>query len=129
MAAPWMADFDPFTLTSSTRFRAAPPPALTSARYALDYNEVKTLGAFANSGRTAEQTDLAYFYSDNTPALWNRALRGIANRYLRRTGDSARLMALANLATADAVITAWDSKRHYAFWRPVTAIHEGDAVG
>ena len=129
MAAPWMADFDPFTLTSSTRFRAAPPPALTSARYARDYNEVKTLGAFANSGRTAEQTDLAYFYSDNTPALWNRALRGIANRYLRRTGDSARLMALANLATADAVITAWDSKRHYAFWRPVTAIHEGDADG
>jgi hypothetical protein len=129
MAAPWMADFDPFTLTGPTRFRAAPPPALTSARYARDYNEVKRLGAFANSVRTAAQTDLAYFYSDNTPALWNRTLRGIASRYLHRTGDSARLLALANLATADALITCWDSKRHYAFWRPVTAIHEGDADG
>ena len=129
MATPWMADFDPFTLTSPTRFRAAPPPALTSARYTRDFNEVKALGAFANSARTAEQTDLAYFYTDNFPAMWNRTLRGIASRYLHRNGDSARLLALANLATADALITSWDSKRFYAFWRPVTAIHEGDADG
>src|SRR5689334_1841110 len=129
MATPWMADFDPFTLTSPTRFRAAPPPALTSARYARDYDEVKAVGAFANSSRTAEQTDLAYFYTDNFPAQWNRVLRGIANRYLHRTGDTARLLALANLATADALISSWDSKRHYVFWRPVTAIHEGDADG
>jgi hypothetical protein len=129
MATPWMADFDPFTLTSPTRFRAAPPPALTSARYARDYDEVKALGAFANSDRTAEQTDLAYFYTDNFPAQWNRTLRGIATRYLHRTGDSARLLALANLATADALISSWDSKRFYVFWRPVTAIHEGDTDG
>ena len=90
---------------------------------------MKSLGAFANSARTAEQTDLAYFYTDNFPAQWNRTLRGIANRYLHRTGDSARLLALANLATADAMISSWDSKRFYAFWRPVTAIHEGDADG
>jgi hypothetical protein len=129
MATPWMADFDPFTLTSPTRFRATPPPALTSARYARDYEEVKALGAFANSSRTAEQTDLAYFYTDNFPAQWNRTLRGIATRYLHRSGDTARLLALANLATADALISSWDSKRYYAFWRPVTAIHEGDADG
>ncbi|MES1262732.1 MAG: vanadium-dependent haloperoxidase, partial [Peristeroidobacter soli] len=129
MAAPWMADFDPFTLTSPTRFRAPPPPALTSDRYTRDYNEVKELGALVGSKRTAEQTDLAYFYSDNIPALWNRTLRGIATRYLRRSSDSARLLALANLATADAIITAWDTKRLYAYWRPVTAIQEGDADG
>jgi len=129
MFAPWMASFDPFTLTSPARFRAAPPPAVTSDRYTRDYNEVKELGALVGSTRTAEQTDLAYFYSDNTPALWNRALRGIATRYLRRNADSARLLALANLATADAIITCWDSKRYYAFWRPVTAIQEGDADG
>jgi hypothetical protein len=129
MAVPWMADFDPFTLTSPARFRAAPPPALTSDRYTRDYNEVKALGALTGSSRTAEQTDLAYFYSDNTPALWNRALRGVASRYLRRTGDTARLFALANLATADAVITCWDSKKFYAYWRPVTAIREGDTDG
>lgn len=129
MAAPWMAEFDPFTLTSPTRFRAAPPPALISDRYTRDFNEVKALGALTGSSRTAEQTDLAYFYSDNIPALWNRALRDVATRYLRRTGDTARLFALANLATADAIISSWDSKKFYTVWRPITAIREGDLDG
>jgi hypothetical protein len=124
-----MANFDPFTLTGPTRFRAPPPPALTSAQYARDYEEVRQLGALVSTRRTAEQTDLAYFYSDATPTQWNRALRGIANRYVRKTGESARLFALASLATADALITCWDSKVHYAYWRPVTAIQEGDADG
>lgn len=129
MAAHWMADFDPFTLTSPTRFRAEPPPALTSARYARDYNEVRELGSLTSTQRTAEQTDLAYFYSDNIPAQWNRALRAIANRQLRSTGETARLLALANLAAADALITCWDSKRFYSYWRPVTAIQEGEYDG
>ncbi|MEO8018778.1 MAG: vanadium-dependent haloperoxidase [Pseudomonadota bacterium] len=129
MATPWMAEFDPFTLTSPTRFRAPPPPALTSDRYTRDYNEVKEIGSLASVRRTVEQTDLAYFYSDNFPAQWNRALRGIADRNLRRSGDTARLFALANLATADALITSWDSKKFYAAWRPITAIQEGDADG
>ncbi len=129
MATPWMADFDPFTLTSPTRFRASPPPALTSDRYTRDYNEVKELGSLTGSKRTAEQTDLAYFYVETAPVLWNRALRGIATRYLHDSGDTARLFALANLATADSLISSWDSKRHFAVWRPVTAIQEGDADG
>ena len=124
MLAPWLANIDPMTLTSPARFRAPPPPALTSERYSKDFDEVKALGAFASSARSAEQTDLAYFYSENFFTQWNRALRGIADRYLHRTGDSARMFALANLAMADAVITSWDSKRFYAFWRPMTAIRE-----
>jgi hypothetical protein len=129
MAVHWMAGFDPFTLTGPTRFRADPPPALTSDRYRRDYNEVKRLGSFGSTDRTPEQKDLAYFYTDNFLAQWNRALRGIATNHLRRTGDSARLFALANLATADAVITSWDSKKFYFFWRPITAINEGDNDG
>jgi hypothetical protein len=129
MAAPWMADLEPFTLTSPRRFRAAPPPALTSQRYTRDYNEVKAYGSLASTSRSAEQTDLAYFYSGNIPAQWNSALRGIATRYLRRTGDQARLLALANMATADALISAWDSKVHYVFWRPLTAIVEAGNDG
>jgi hypothetical protein len=125
MAASWLGEFDPFTLVGPTRFRAPPPPSLTSAQYTRDYNEVKALGASINSTRTDEQTDIAHFYSENLPAQWNRALRGIATRYLHRTGDSARLFALADMAAADAVITAWDTKKFYAFWRPVTAIQEG----
>jgi hypothetical protein len=126
MATPWLAHSDPFTLTSSARFRAAPPPAMTSEQYRKDYEEVKAYGASKNSSRSPAQTDLAYFYSENFFAQWNRALRGIANSQRLRTGDTARLFALANLATADALMSAWESKLHYAFWRPVTAIQEGD---
>lgn len=129
MAVPWMGAFDPFTLTGSARFRAPSPPALTSARYTADYNEVKLMGSLTNSGRTPEQTDLAYFWTDNFAVQWNRAIRAIANRHLHRMGDKARLLALANLATADALITSWDSKKHYNFWRPVTAIQEGENDG
>lgn len=129
MAVHWMAGFDPFTLTGPARFRAEPPPALTSERYRKDYDEVKKLGSFGSTDRTAAQTDIAYFYSENFLAQWNRALRGIATNHLRRTGDSARLFALANLATADALITSWDTKKFYFFWRPLTAINEGDNDG
>lgn len=129
MFAPWMATFDPFTLTAPTRFRADPPPALTSDRYRRHYNEVKALGRFDSTVRTPEQTDIAYFYSENFLAQWNRALRAIAIQHLHRTGDTARLFALANMAMADAAITSWDSKVFYNFWRPLTAIREGDKDG
>jgi hypothetical protein len=129
MFAPWMAGFDPFTLTSPARFRADPPPALTSERYRRDYEEVKAYGAFANSARSAEQTDTAHFFNDNIFAQWNRALRAISTQHVDRIGDSARLFALANTAVADSVISAWDSKKYYNFWRPVTAIREGDNDG
>ena len=129
MAVHWMAGFDPFTLTSPTRFRADPPPALTSERYRKDYDEVKRLGSFGSTDRTPEQKDIAYFYTDNFLAQWNRALRAIATKHLRRTGDSARLFALANMSVADAVISSWDSKKFYNVWRPITAINEGDNDG
>src|SRR5688572_2050678 len=129
MAVHWMSGFDPFTLTSPARFRADPPPALTSERYRKDYDEVKKLGSFGSTDRTPEQKDIAYFYTDNFLAQWNRALRDIATRHLRRTGDSARLFALANLSVADAVITSWESKKFYNVWRPITAINEGDNDG
>ena len=124
-----MAVYDPFTLTGPTRFRAPPPPALTSSRYATDYNEVKALGSLNSTARTAAQTDLAYFWSENFLAQWNRAIRAIVVSQGLNAGDSARLFALANLATADALITCWDSKVHYFVWRPVTAIREGENDG
>ena len=131
MATPWVAHTDPFTLTGTARFRAAPPPALTSEQYRKDYDEVKAFGAFASTAltqlaRTPAQTDLGYFYSENFLAQWNRAIRAISVKHVHNIGDNARLFALANLAAADAFITAWDSKKHYFLWRPVTAIHEGD---
>jgi hypothetical protein len=129
MAAPWLGTVLPYTLNCPAQFRASPPPALTSRRYARDYNEVKALGALFNSDRTPEQTDLAYFWADNFAVQWNRALRAIADAHIDKIGDTARLFALANMAMADSIITSWDSKNHYANWRPVTAIQEGDNDG
>ena len=106
MATPWLGAVTPFTLKDPTRFRMPPPPSLSSGRYVRDYNEVKTLGSINSTARTQAQTDLALFYSDNFLALWERTLRGIADTNISNIGDSARLFALANLATADAIITA-----------------------
>ncbi len=128
-AFPFMADFHPFVLTGPARFRAPPPPELTSARYTADYNEVKAKGALTGSTRTPEQTDIAWFWLDNFGAQLNRALRELAAKHVPRIGDRARLYALANLAGADALITAWDSKKFYNVWRPVTAVQEGEMDG
>jgi hypothetical protein len=129
MATPWMARFHPFTLTGSARFRADAPPALTSERYALDYEEVKAFGSLTGSARSPEQTDVGYFWTDNFFVQWNRGLRAHASKHVHDIGDSARLFALANVAIADSVISAWDSKVHYYFWRPITAIREGNNDG
>ena len=118
-------------LTGPARFRAPPPPELTSARYTAAYNEVKAKGALTDSTRTPEQTDIAWFWLDPSDfgGQLNRALRGLAATHVPRIGDRARLYALANLAGADALITAWDSKKFYNVWRPVTAIQEGEMDG
>jgi PAP2 superfamily len=130
MVAPWIATVTPFTLKDPAQFRASPPPPhLTSGKYVKDYNEVKALGSLNNSARSPEQTDIAYFFADNSILLWTRVLRTVTDTYLSNIGDSARLFALSYLAMADAYITSWDSKRHWNFWRPVTAIQEGDNDG
>lgn len=111
MATPWLGAVPCFTLQSSDQFRAKPPPALNSQQYAADYNEVKALGAQSEGARTSEQTELAYFYAGkggNNFVLWHRALRDVAAAHVNNIGDSARLLALTNLAMADAVITVWE---------------------
>jgi hypothetical protein len=130
MATPWLGAVTPFTLKDATQLRASPPPpSLGSGKYVHDYDEVKALGSVNSTARTQAQTDLALFYSDNFLALWERTLRGISNTNINSIGDSARLFALANLAAADAIIAAWDGKRFFHFWRPITAIQQGDSDG
>ena len=137
-SAPWLGAVEPFTMDFNEQFRARRPPALGSLEYARDYNEVKALGGpvgYPGVTRTPEQTQIGYFYSGNTIALFQGMLRGLVEacemgteqRYckrLSRLGDTARLFALGNLAAADAGITAWNSKKHYNFWRPITAIQQ-----
>jgi hypothetical protein len=129
MATPWLANVRPFALTDPAQFLAPPPPSLTSALYARAYNEAKSLGSLTDSKRTQEQTDLAYFWAGNYLVVWNEALRNIADAQELDIGNSARLSALANMAMADAAITAWNTKLHYVFWRPLTAIQNGDDDG
>jgi hypothetical protein len=126
---PWVANVTPFAMRRNSQFRAEGPPDLSSALYAEDYNEVKELGARFNSRRTPEQTEIGYFWADSGPALWQRALRNIASRYIDNIGDSARMFALVDLASADAQIACWETKYFYVFWRPVTAIQDGDNDG
>jgi hypothetical protein len=129
MAAPWAGAVVPFTMGSTAGFQPAPPPALTSTEYAEAYNEVKAYGAASSTVRTPAQSHLSRFYADNFLVQWNRALRGIAADHHLDSGRTARLLALANLATADAFICAFESKKFFAFWRPITAIREGDSDG
>jgi hypothetical protein len=129
MATPWLADVRPYGLNSSSQFLANAPPDVTSGLYARDYEEVKSLGSLNSTTRTAEQTDLAYFWSGNYLVIWNQALRDIAVAQKLDLASSARLFALTSMAMADAGITAWNTKRHYVFWRPITAIQNGDIDG
>ena len=129
MAVVWLGSVTPFTLTSPQQFRPEPPPPLTSREYTRNFNEVKALGSLTGSSRTPEQTDLGYFYADNFVLLWNRALNRIAADHIHSTGDAARFFALVYLAAADAGITAWDSKKFFDFWRPLTAIREAATDG
>ena len=137
-SSPWLGAVESFTMDFNEQFRARRPPALTSLEYARDYNEVKALGGpvgYPGVTRTPDQTQIGYFYSGNTIALFEGMIRGLVEacemgaqqRYcksLNRLGDSARLFALANLAGADAGIRSWNSKKHYNFWRPITAIQQ-----
>lgn len=129
MLAPWLGSVTPFTLTSPSQLRAHQPPALTSPEYTRDYNEVKEVGSFGSTSRTPEQTDLANFWNANYLVLWNRVYREMAGAHVNNIADSARLFALGDMAMADAIITAWDSKLFYVYWRPITAIREGDNDG
>jgi membrane-associated phospholipid phosphatase len=124
----------PFAMPAGAHFRPAGPPALDTAKYATDYNEVKALGAAVGSARTPEQELIALFWADGTgtetpPGHWNSIAQSVAAARQNTMEQNARLFALLNVAMADAAICAWDAKYTYRFWRPVTAIRNGDADG
>jgi hypothetical protein len=116
----------PFTLRSGSQFRAEGPPALSSAEYAADFNEVKSLGAANSATRTPGQTETARFWAENSQITWNNIARVVAAAQQNSLSDNARLFALLNLAGADTAIAVFDSKYSYNFWRPITAIRAAD---
>ena len=125
---PGWGNVTPFTLLSSSQYWLPGPPALTSATYARDYNEVKSLGGKVSTVRTADQTDIARFWFEG-PGTWNTIARTVATSRNLDLRDSARLLALMSMAMADAYIAGFKIRYVYDLWRPVTAIREGDNDG
>jgi hypothetical protein len=119
----------PFSLLSTSQFRAYGPPDLTSAVYTRDLEETRAYGSLNSSVRTPEQTDLARFHTENPNQLWGRNITRLVREQNLGTAGSARLLAALAVAQADATLACFDSKYHFNFWRPVTAIAAADADG
>jgi hypothetical protein len=120
----------PWVLKSADQFRPGPPPQLTSEIYARDYNETKNLGGIRSTVRTPAQTDAVKFWTQaNLGPAWQEAARKLAAAKGLDLADSARLFALLNMGVANTFINDWDAKFTYNFWRPVTAIRNGDMDG
>jgi hypothetical protein len=120
----------PWVLKSADQFRPGPPPALSSAEWARDYNEVKSLGGTKSTARTPEQTEAVTFWGNvNFGGSWQAAARELATEKGLPLAQCARLFALLNMGLANAYIVNWDAKYTYHFWRPVTAIRNGDQDG
>ena len=117
------ATMTPWALTSPDQFLPAPPPALTSHRYARDFNEVKNLGSVNSTTRTAFDTQTAQFWQSEAPVvLWDPVADTLIAEHHVGLTRAARVLALSNMAMADAVIGIWNAKNPYDTWRPVTAI-------
>jgi membrane-associated phospholipid phosphatase len=143
-AAPQFAYMTPWSISAPSQFRPGGPPALTSARYTADFNETKLMGNISSAVRTSDQTIYAWFWNASTATyIWNhladvlieRADRDEDDDYGRRSErhssllENARVLALIDLAMADAAIACWEAKYHYVSWRPVTAIPLADTDG
>ena len=126
---PGWGDVTPFVLHDSAQFRPGPPYAVTSRKYTADFNEVKSLGAKDGSTRTAEQTQIAHFWVESSPLQWNRIARTVSASAGLDMWENARLFALLNMALADGYIGSWETKYHYNYWRPETAIQSAETDG
>lgn len=127
--APHWLRIKPWLMDSPSRFRPGPPPELTSEQWARDYNEVRMLGAKHSKHRTATQTEIARFWEEVMPPIYHGLVRSVAEAPGRDVTRNARLFAAVTQATNDALIAVFDAKYHYGFWRPVTAIRNGDIDG
>jgi len=116
----------PFGLANASQFRPEPPVALKSQQWATDYNEIKELGNKTSTKRSVRQTEDARFWLITGPQSTEPVVRQIAAAKKMSLIDCARFMALTSVAGADAAIAVFDAKYHYEFWRPITAIRNGD---
>ena len=119
----------PWILDKASQFRPGPPPSLKSTLWARDFNEIRMLGAKDSAHRTAEQTEIARFWEFSLPAIYHGVMHAVAAMDGRDAVRNARLFAVVSQAMDDAMISVFDAKYHYQFWRPVTAIRNADIDG
>src|SRR5258706_5533308 len=120
----------PWGMKAANQFRPAPPPKLSSALYARDYNEVKDLGALKSVKRSDAQSDAVRFWTQgNFFVAWYQAAGQISGRKQLALADNAVLFTLLSMGIANCYILDWDAKFTYQFWRPLTAIRNGDQDG
>ena len=123
------AQHRPWFMKSAAQFRPGPPPALTSALWARDYNEIKAVGSATSKVRTAEQNAIAQFWATALPDVHMGVVHSVAIAPGREVTRNARLYAVVTAAMNDAEIAVLEAKYHYNFWRPITAIRNGDRNG
>ena len=119
---PWLGSVQPFLLKSPGQFQPEPPIPLTSKEWARQFNEVKSYGSATSTVRTSEQTATAWFYTANVIRQFNIAARDLATARALDIRDTARLLAMVNTVSADALMSVLNAKYQFLFWRPVTAI-------
>ena len=128
-AVPHWGQRKPWVLSSGNQVRPGAPPTLGSAVWARDYNEVKALGGKISSQRSAAQTEIARFWEATQPVIYYPLARAVALQPGREVTQNARLLATVGMAMDDALLAVFDAKYAYNYWRPVTAIRNGDQDG
>jgi hypothetical protein len=127
---PHWGQVTPFGIEDGSQFHLPAPPALHTGNYAHDYNEVKRLGKIDSPFRPQDRTDVARFYALTSPVnVFNPAVRQVSAAQELTLSENARVFALLAMAMADASIACWDTKYEDNFWRPQTAIRNGDLDG
>ena len=130
LVTPWAGQMRPFTFNNPAQFLPdEPPPALKSREWVEDYDEVKLLGAVNSPVRTPAQTEIGLFWTDHTTTQYGRMLQLLAMQENMNLLNTSRLMAMSFTTLADAYIGCFNAKYHFSFWRPVTAIRNGDIDG
>lgn len=139
--SPGWGTTDCWCMVSGDQFRPRGPlgynrlaPLLRSKGYADQVNEVKSLGSRNSTTRTAEQTEIAWFWANDRngtfkpPGHLNYITSVISGNQGLTLAQNARLFALVGLALGDAGLVAWDQKysSDVDLWRPISAIRLAD---
>jgi hypothetical protein len=122
----WIGDVKPLLIPSAERLRTRGPSPLTSSAYAKDFAEVKRLGAANSTARTPEQTDVALYWNQ---APWDNIVKSLVQSQKLNTADTARMLAMVSMASADSQIACVNDKNYWHSWRPITAIREAASDG